>query len=54
VEILGSPDDLKFCSSMTLFNAVGSDPEFAAAIEKFYGGKPDQRTLELLARPTRA
>src|SRR6202165_3427526 len=26
-EILGSPDDLKFCSSMTLFGAVSSDPE---------------------------
>jgi len=49
-EILGSPDDLKFHSSMTLFGAVSSEPEFAAAIAKFYGGAPDQRTLELLAR----
>ena len=48
LEILGSPDDLKFHSSMTLFNAVSSDPEFAAALEKFYGGKPDRRTLDLL------
>ena len=48
-EILGSPDDLKFRSSMTLFSAVSSDPEFAAAISKFYGGKPDQATLDLLA-----
>jgi uncharacterized protein (DUF1810 family) len=47
-EILGSPDDLKFHSSMTLFVAVSSDPEFSAAIAKFYGGKPDQRTLDLL------
>jgi uncharacterized protein (DUF1810 family) len=47
-EILGSPDDLKFHSSMTLFDAVSSDPEFAEAITKFYGGKPDQRTLDLL------
>jgi uncharacterized protein (DUF1810 family) len=53
-EILGSPDDLKFHSSMTLFNAVSSDPEFAAAISKFYTGKRDQRTLDLLSRqPTR-
>jgi uncharacterized protein (DUF1810 family) len=44
------PDDLKFCSSMTLFGAVSSDPEFAEAIAKFYGGTPDQRTLDLLAR----
>ena len=47
-EILGSPDDLKFQSSMTLFSAVSSDPEFSAAIAKFYGGTPDQRTLDLL------
>jgi uncharacterized protein (DUF1810 family) len=47
-EILGSPDDLKFHSSMTLFGAVSSDPEFSAALAKFYRGKPDQRTLELL------
>jgi uncharacterized protein (DUF1810 family) len=47
-EILGSPDDLKFHSSMTLFGAVSSDPDFAAAIAKFCGGKPDQMTLDLL------
>ena len=49
-EILGSPDDLKFGSSMTLFAAVSSEPEFAEAITKFYGGTPDQKTLELLGR----
>jgi uncharacterized protein (DUF1810 family) len=48
-EILGSPDDLKFCSSMTLFGAVSSDAVFADAIAKFYGGAPDRKTLELLA-----
>jgi uncharacterized protein (DUF1810 family) len=48
-EILGSPDDVKFCSSMTLFGAVSSDPRFAKAIVKFYGGTPDRRTLDLLA-----
>ncbi|MBA2400488.1 MAG: DUF1810 domain-containing protein [Bradyrhizobium sp.] len=47
-EILGSPDDLKFHSSMTLFGAVTSSPEFSAAIAKFYGGKRDQKTLDLL------
>jgi uncharacterized protein (DUF1810 family) len=49
-EILGSPDDLKFCSSMTLFGAVSSDAVFADAIAKFYGGRSDRRTLDLLAR----
>ena len=49
-EILGSPDDLKFHSSMTLFAAVSSEPEFAAAIGKFYAGTPDRNTLDLLGR----
>jgi uncharacterized protein (DUF1810 family) len=49
-EILGSPDDLKFCSSMTLFAEVSSDPAFSAGLVKFYGGRPDQRTLDLLSR----
>ena len=49
LEILGSPDDLKFRSSMTLFGAVSSGPEFAVATSKFYGGTPDQATLDLLA-----
>jgi uncharacterized protein (DUF1810 family) len=47
-EILGSPDDLKFRSSMTLFAAVSSDPAFPAAIARYYGGVADRRTLELL------
>jgi uncharacterized protein (DUF1810 family) len=50
LEILGSPDDLKFHSSMTLFGAVSTDPDFAEAIAKFYGGKRDQKTLDLLSR----
>ena len=47
-EILGSPDDLKFRSSMTLFGATSSDPEFAVAIAKYYDGSPDHKTLALL------
>ena len=47
-EILGSPDDLKFHSSMTLFRAVSPNPEFNSAIKKFYRGVPDPKTLELL------
>ena len=48
-EILGTPDDLKFCSSMTLFAEVSSDSAFSGAIAKFCGGRRDQRTLDLLA-----
>ncbi|HUO87665.1 MAG TPA: DUF1810 domain-containing protein [Rhizomicrobium sp.] len=47
--IFGSPDDLKFHSSMTLFAAAAPvAPLFRAALDKYYGGKPDPRTLELL------
>lgn len=48
-EIFGSPDDLKFHSSMTLFeSAAEDDAVFRAALDKFFGGEPDQLTLELI------
>jgi hypothetical protein len=34
---------------MTLFGAVSPDPVFLDAIAKFYGGRPDPATLDLLA-----
>lgn len=47
--VMGSPDDLKLCSCMTLFEAAAPDtPEFAAVLEKFYAGRRDSRTLALL------
>jgi uncharacterized protein (DUF1810 family) len=49
-EILGSPDDLKFRSSMTLFSELsGAGSVFEQALERFYEGEPDVRTLGLLA-----
>ena len=48
-EILGSPDDLKLRSSLTLFSLVpGAPAEFQQALDRFYGGRPDARTLALL------
>ncbi|WP_424926331.1 DUF1810 domain-containing protein [Agrobacterium pusense] len=48
-DILGSPDDLKFRSSMTLFGAVaGRDLSFQAALDRFYAGVRDESTLRLL------
>jgi uncharacterized protein (DUF1810 family) len=51
LEVFGSPDDLKFRSSLTLFaEAVSNDSErtlFAQALHQFYDG-PDYRTLQLL------
>jgi len=48
-QILGTPDDLKFRSSMTLFAEVcPDDPIFTDAIGKYYGGELDQLTMDLL------
>lgn len=48
-EIFGSPDDLKFSSCMTLFMHVAPDePAFSLALQRFYGGQPDENTLKLL------
>jgi uncharacterized protein (DUF1810 family) len=51
--ILGSPDDLKFCSSMTLFDraADGRELLFREALARYCEGEQDPRTLELLASP---
>ena len=49
-EILGSPDDLKFGSSMTLFHAVSNYPVFGNALDKFYSGARDQATLDILRK----
>jgi uncharacterized protein (DUF1810 family) len=54
LEILGSPDDLKFRSSLTLFREAASEQSdcelFTEALNQFYDGEPDTRTLELLRR----
>jgi uncharacterized protein (DUF1810 family) len=47
--IFGSPDDMKFRSSMTLFAAVADEPLFRSAIEKYFDGD-DQRTITMLQR----
>ncbi len=47
--ILGYPDDLKLKSSMTLFSQV-TTPEsvFNQVLEKYFDGKQDAKTLEIL------
>ena len=47
-EIFGSPDDLKFRSCMTLFAHATSEALFTRALEKFFEGRPDAATLDLL------
>ena len=48
-EIFGSPDDMKFHSSMTLFAlADPQEPLFAAALQKFCDGVTDSATIDRL------
>lgn len=48
-EIFGHPDDIKFRSSMTLFERAATDtPLFAAALDTFYAGRRDMATLDIL------
>ena len=52
LDILGSPDDLKFRSCLTLFAEAASNvPDralFKQVLNQFYGGQADHRTMELL------
>ncbi|MGA0598647.1 DUF1810 domain-containing protein [Enterovirga sp. CN4-39] len=48
--IFGKPDDLKFRSSMTLFDRAGHSQAavFRTALDRYCGGEADPRTLALL------
>ena len=49
-QIFGSPDDLKFHSSMTLFalaSAAASNP-FRDALDRWFGGRMDGASLKVL------
>jgi uncharacterized protein (DUF1810 family) len=48
-KIFGAVDAMKLRSSMTLFHrADPEEPLFTAMLERFYEGRPDARTEELL------
>jgi len=51
-EILGTPDDMKFHASMTLFRQAATAADdvalFQRALDAFFGGDPDRQSLELL------
>ncbi|MBR3781178.1 MAG: DUF1810 domain-containing protein [Clostridia bacterium] len=47
-EVMGYPDDMKLCSSMTLFYFATKDELFADVLDKFYGGKQDEITKTYL------
>lgn len=46
--IFGTPDEMKFRSSMTLFAAVDQDGPFRATLVAFYEGTEDAATLKML------
>ena len=58
LEILGSPDDLKFRSCLTLFREAASEHSdrelFSTALDQFYQGQPDDSPPELLKAVTLA
>lgn len=50
-EIFGSPDDKKLKSCMTLFNMIDNSPSvFNEVLNKYFEGKPDKRTIQLLSK----
>jgi uncharacterized protein (DUF1810 family) len=50
-QIFGATDAMKFRSSMSLFASVSAGGNiFEAALSKYYDGRPDQATLEILRR----
>ncbi|MDM0083396.1 DUF1810 domain-containing protein [Variovorax sp. J31P179] len=52
-EIFGTPDDLKLCSCMTLFEVAAAAPVFARVLERLYAGERDALTLAELGRGER-
>jgi len=48
-KIFGNPDDLKLCSSMTLFSLLpGTNPVFEKVLDKFFDGKKDPKTISII------
>lgn len=48
--IFGSIDAMKLRSSLTLFEQASSEPLFAAALDRWFDGRRDNRTLAILGR----
>lgn len=49
VQVLGDVDAMKLRSSMTLFAIADPDePTYAAVLDRFFDGEPDERTPALL------
>jgi uncharacterized protein (DUF1810 family) len=48
--VFGEVDAIKLRSSLTLFEAAGAGPLFAAALDRWFGGTRDPATLAILER----
>jgi uncharacterized protein (DUF1810 family) len=50
IQLMGSPDDMKLRSCMTLFSLVpGADPVFSLVLETFFQGQKDDKTVGIIA-----
>ncbi len=52
VAVFGETDAVKLRSSLTLFESVSGDRLFAAALDRWFGGERDSRTLKKLGSET--
>lgn len=48
LQVMGYPDNLKLCSSMTLFYIATGDELFRKVLDKFYDGKQDEVTVKII------
>lgn len=48
VAVFGEVDAVKLCSSLTLFESASGNALFGAALDRWFGGKRDSRTLDRL------
>lgn len=48
--IFGYPDDLKLCSSMTLFDYVAPDNVFGKILDKYFAGRRDEKSIEIILK----
>lgn len=47
--IFGATDSMKLRSSATLFEIAGGGAPFRTCLDRYFGGRPDDRTLALLS-----
>lgn len=49
-DVLGTPDDLKLRSSMTLFKSVSAENDvFLKVLDRYYNGEEDPQTFRILS-----